>query len=82
MQIQRQFLRKINEKYKNKQMRKEVLKKENHLSYYIKKDGRSVVLKKSITKQLPDNIPGWQECGFKEKYNQNNSPTTSQKLLK
>ena len=28
MQIQRQFLRKINEKYKNKQMRKEVPKKE------------------------------------------------------
>ena len=27
MQIQRQFLRKINEKYKNKQMRKEVPKK-------------------------------------------------------
>ena len=28
MQIQRQFLRKINEKYKNKQMRKEVTQKE------------------------------------------------------
>ena len=29
MQIQGQFLRKINQKYKNKQMRKEVTKKEN-----------------------------------------------------
>ena len=57
MQIQRQFLRKINEKYKNKQMRKEVLKKENHLSYYIKKDGRSVALKKSIAKTPPRQHP-------------------------
>ena len=39
MQIQRQFLRKINEKYKNKQMRKEVPKKkksklEKYYYYY------------------------------------------------
>ena len=38
-------------------MRKEVLKKENHLSYYIKKDGRSVALKKSIAKTPPRQHP-------------------------